>query len=295
MGPIRRGLDRSDVWAKANPGLGISPRLKYIATECKRAAGDSRPAECLPSASFEPVDRADVRWLPMDLWDAGATPELSDLMRECVGKECVGGLDLASVGDLTALDLVFRLTARTIVLSFFWVPFENADRRARNDHVPYDLWIRQGFIRATGGNRTDYDSIRRDVNELAEWFKIKEIGFDPWNTTQIVGQLMGDGFTMVPVRQGFATLSAPSKELENTLLGGKLEHGGHPVLRWCAANVAAESDAAGNLKPSRKKSSEKIDGIAALVIALSRLMLQPQQKPSIYETRGIAAIGGGGG
>lgn len=279
------------IWAKANPGLGTSPKLEYIATECARAQEVPGRQNTFRRLHLNQWTEQETRWLPMDKWDAAALPSFDDLVRECIGKECVGGLDLASVGDLTALNLTFRFDDRTIALPFFWVPFEGAEKRGKNDKVPYPLWIRQNKIRATEGDVTDYDVIRRDINELADWFKIKEIGYDPWNTTQIVGQLMGDGFTMVPVRQGFGTLSAPSKELENILIGGKLEHGGHEVLRWCAANVAAEGDAAGNLKPSRKKSSEKIDGIVALIIALSRLMLQPLSKPSKYETQGIVTVG----
>jgi len=143
----------------------------------------------------------------------------------------------------------------------------------------------------TEGNVVDYDVIRRRINELGERFKIREIAIDRWNATQLAVQLQGDGFEVVTFGQGFRDMSGPTKELEKLVISGKLRHGNHPVLRWMASNVSVETDAAGNLKPSKKKSTERIDGIVAGIMALGRAILQPQVPQSVYtETRGLVFI-----
>jgi phage terminase large subunit-like protein len=281
------------VWAFANPGLGTSVKLDYLKAQCNRAIEIPGYENTFRRLHLNQWTEQATRWLPMDKWDLGAQPGIDELIRSCIGEECDGGLDLASVGDLTALELVFRKPGKkTKVISFFWVPEEGAEKRSRTDKVPYLEWIRNGFIRATSGNVTDYNAILRDIKELGNWFKFREVGFDPWNSTQLVTDLINEGFTMVPVRQGVSSLSPPSKELENLLLGDGIEHGGHPVLRWNAQNIAVRSDANGNLAPARDRSTEKIDGIVALLIALSRAILHGQPKRSIYETRGIRTLGG---
>ncbi len=134
--------------------------------------------------------------------------------------------------------------------------------------MPYLTWAKQGFISLTDGNVTDYDVLRRDIKELGEKFNITKIAADRWNASQLLNQLAGDGFEIFAFGQGFATMSPAAKELERLLLGGQLEHGGNPVLRWMASNAAAETDAAGNIKPSKKKSVERIDGIVGAAMAI---------------------------
>jgi phage terminase large subunit-like protein len=156
--------------------------------------------------------------------------------------------------------------------------------------VPYPAWAQQGHIRLTPGNVADYERIRADINEIGTQFKMQEIAIDEWNAAQIITQLSGDGFDVVPFRQGYKSLSGPSKELERLLLAREIRHDGNPVLRWCASNVMLETDAAGNIKPSKARSSEKIDGIVALVMALGRAMVRPEDTGSVYETRGILTL-----
>ncbi len=132
--------------------------------------------------------------------------------------------------------------------------------------------------------------IREGINELGKRFEIREIAIDRWNATQLAVQLQGDGFEVVTFGQGFRDMSGPTKELEKLVISGKLRHGDNPVLRWMASNVSVETDAAGNLKPSKKKSTERIDGIVATIMALGRAMQQPQQRRSVYETRGLIVI-----
>ncbi len=136
----------------------------------------------------------------------------------------------------------------------------------------------------------DYDYLKQQILRDAETFRIEQFGFDPFNATQISLQLQAEGMEMAQVRQGYLTLNEPSKEIERLMLKGKLRHGGHPVLRWCALNVAVETDAADNIKPSKKKSNERIDGMAALVSAMAVAMAEGVAKPSVYASRGLLSM-----
>ena len=224
----------------------------------------------------------DVRWLSMDKWDACAVPLVN-----LDGRECFAGLDLSTTTDISALVLVFPGEERYDVLPLFWVPQEGARQRERRDRVPYGQWIRDGHMEATPGEVVDYDVIRRRINELGKRFHIRQIAIDRWNATQLATQLDGDGFEIVAFGQGYASMSAPTKRLEELLLSRKIAHAGHPVLRWMAGNVSLETDAADNWKPSKKRSPERIDGIVAAVMALAQAMNEPIRRKSVYERRGV--------
>lgn len=211
---------------------------------------------------------ASVGAIEMARWDAcGEVPEVP------VGAECYAGLDLSTTTDLSAYVVLHEDEDGYLnVLPFFWCPAEGVALRSRRDHVPYALWVQQGYISATEGNVVDYDVIREAIRDLAKRYGVREHGYDRWNATQLVTQLMGDGAPMVPVGQGYASLSAPTKDWLGRIASGKIRHGGNPVLRWMAANLVVEQDPAGNLKPSKSKSTERIDGHAAAITALSRLI-----------------------
>lgn len=271
-----------DVWRKANPNLGVSVSMEYMETECKKAQATPTYENTFKRLHLNLRTQQDVRWLPMAKWDACAGVEVD--AEALIGQECFGGLDLASTTDITAFSLVFRASDGSVkVLPYFWIPQEGMREREKRDRVPYEVWVRQGLVEVTPGNVLDYDRVRERINELGELYNIREIAFDRWNATQLSTQLDGDGFTMVKFGQGFHDMSAPSKELERLIISGQLYHGGNPVLRWMADNAAAETDAAGNVKPSKKKSTQKIDGIVATVMGLGRSMLMPELKPSVYE------------
>ena len=169
--------------------------------------------------------------------------------------------------------LAFPIDGTVHLLPFFWVPADGIRKRSDRDRVPYDAWKKNGFIETTPGSVIDYEFIRRKINELAKQYHIKEIAIDRWNATQLSTQLSADGFEMIGFGQGFASMAAPTKELERRVLQGTINNGANPVLRWMASNVTIEQDAAGNIKPSKKKSTERIDGIVATVMALGRVML----------------------
>jgi phage terminase large subunit-like protein len=272
------------VWQSANPSLGITISVDQFAEDCREAQESPAKENSFRRYRLNQWTEQDVRWLNMEKWDAcaAALPDLD-------GRKCFAGLDLSSTTDISALVLVFLVDDIYRVLPFFFVPEEGARLRERRDHVPYTQWIRQGLIRATPGEVVDYEVIRRKINELGQRYEIREIALDRWNATQLATQLTDDGFEMVAFGQGYASMNAPTKKLEELVLSGKIAHGGNPVLRWMAGNVSLEKDAADNWKPSKKKSVERIDGIVAMIMGIDRASTQPEYT-SIYDKRGILTL-----
>jgi phage terminase large subunit-like protein len=274
-----------EVWRRANPSFGITLNALQFAEDCREAQESPAKENSFRRYRLNQWTEQEVRWLSMEKWDACGT-SLADLQ----GRECYAGLDLSSTTDITALVLIFPAEARFDVLPLFWVPEEGARQRERRDRVPYLQWIRQGYIEATPGEVIDYDRIRHKVNELGRQYHIREIAIDRWNATQLATQLEGDGFEIVAFGQGYASMNWPCKKLEELVLGGKIAHGGNPVLRWMAGNVSIEKDAADNWKPSKKKSIERIDGIVALIMAVDRASTQPLPEKSVYDERGVLYV-----
>ena len=227
----------------------------------------------------------------MEKWDACAFPVDAD---ELEGRICYGGLDLSSTTDITAFVLVFPPLDeddKFQVLSFFWIPEENLELRVRRDHVPYDVWERQGFLQTTEGNVVHYGYIEKFIEKLGERYHIREIAFDRWGAVQMVQNLEGMGFTVVPFGQGFKDMSPPTKELMKLTLEQRIAHGGQPVLRWMMDNIFIKTDPAGNIKPDKEKSTEKIDGVVATVMALDRaIRCGNESGESVYDGRGILMI-----
>jgi len=278
------------VWAKANPSLGQTIKLEYLEAEAKRATESPAYENTFRRLHLDQWTEQATRWLQMHVWDDNSG-DVSEA--PLVGRRCFAGLDLSTTTDISALELLFPGDEEDEphrVLSYFWVPEEGVLQRSRRDRVPYDLWVRDGYIEATEGNVVDYDVIRERINELGDRFDIQEIAIDRWNSTQLQTQLLGDGFEVVPFGQGFASMAAPTKELDKLLRERSIRHGGNPVLRWMASNVAVKGDAAGNWKPAKDKSSERIDGIVALIMALGRAMVVPPPQQSVYETRGVLSL-----
>ena len=252
-------------WAKANPNLGVSVTEEFFRREANRAEAEPAYLNTFLRLHLNVRTTSDVAWIAPEAWNGCAGAVDPEALR---GHRCYAGLDLASTQDLTALVLVFPDDGNA-VLPFFFVPEETARKREAKALKPsYVAWKQHGWMEFTPGNVCDYSFVRAKVKELAAAYDIREIAYDPWGAQQLATDLQGDGLVLTQMRQGFASLSAPSKELEKLLLGGQMRHGGHPVLRWCAANVMVETDAAGNIKPSKAKSGDKIDGIVALVMAL---------------------------
>jgi phage terminase large subunit-like protein len=254
-----------ETWARVHPGYGTTIKPEYFEQECAKAQATPGYENTFRRLLLNQWTEQDSRWLALDAWDAcqGEMPDLE-------GCECYAGLDLASTTDISALVLAFPIGDKLYLRPYFWTPQEGVRKRAERDRVPYDVWTRKGLITATPGAVTDYDVIRRDIGKLAARYRIREIAFDRWNATQLVGQLQGDGMEVIGFGQGFASMSGPAKELERLIVGRELVHDGNPVLRWMVANVTVEQDPAGNVKPSKSKSSEKIDGVVAACMAIGR-------------------------
>lgn len=277
---------KPETWRKANPNMGISVSFDYLARECKHAQETPTYENTFKRLHLNLRTEQDVRWLPFERWqECACKPDYEELR----GQPCFAGIDLASTRDLTALVLYFPNTH--FVLPFFWVPGENAELRERRDKVPYQTWARAGHITLTEGNVFDFGIVREKLRELATIYDIKELAFDRWGATQLMLEMQSDGLNVELCGQGFASMSAPSKEVERLVIGGTLRHPDNAVLNWCASNVAVEMDAAGNIKPSKKKSTERIDGMVALVMAVwsaSRNAIGPCG--SVYESRGLVVL-----
>jgi phage terminase large subunit-like protein len=255
---------KEETWRKANPNLGVSVKLEDLQVRCQRAQDMPSEENTFRRLHLNQWTEQDTRWLRMDHWAQGDQACPVDL----TGRECFGGLDMATSFDTTCLCLLFALDdGRYWAEPFFWIPEENMRERVKRDRVPYDMWHRQGFLRTTPGNVTDYDLVRADINELAKKYNIRQVAIDRWNATQLSNQLQGDGLNVIGFGQGYGSMSAPAKRLEGLVVGGKVLHHS-PVLDWQASNVAVQSDHAGNIKPSKAKSTERIDGIVSLTMAL---------------------------
>lgn len=274
------------VWRKANPNLGVSVSVDYLKRECERAKETPTYENTFRRLHLNQWTEQDVRWLPMDKWDT-CTGNIG--YGDLVGQSCYAGLDLSTTTDTAAFVMYFPEERACIRRTF--IPSDRAHERERRDRVPYVTWANQGLLTMTAGSTQDYDKIRAAINEDAKTFDIKSIAADRWNAQQIITQLEGDGFQMVAFGQGFASMSGPSKELERLVISRELQHMGDPVLRWMASNCAAELDAAGNIKPSKKKSRDRIDGIVALVMGIGLAGVQPADTGSVYETRGVLTVG----
>lgn len=261
---------RRATWRKANPSIGTIVRVDEMASAAAEAARSPTALNAFLRYRLDVWTDSTVAWLDMERWRAAAadfTPADLD------GRRCFAGLDLASVRDLAALALVFPPddpTGPYRVLWQCWAPRDGAADRERVDRVPYMTWARAGWLTLTEGNCTDFNAIREAVRAAGERYDIVELAIDRWNATQLMTDLAADGFDVIAHGQGYASMSGPAKATERLLLQGRLVHRGNPLAMWTASNTVVETDAAANVKPSKKKSTERIDPMIALVMAVGR-------------------------
>ena len=292
--PVIYGADESDdwtdpkVWKKANPSLGITVGIDKVKAACESAKQNPAEENTFRQLRLNQWVKQAVRWLPMDKWDKCAFAVNEE---DLLGRVCYGGLDLSSSIDITAFVLVFPPEDeddKYVVLPYFWLPEETLNLRVNRDHVPYDVWEKQGYLKTTEGNVVHYGFIEKFIESLGEKYNIREIAFDRWGAVQMVQNLEGMGFTVVPFGQGFKDMSPPTKELMKLTLEEKVAHGGHPVLRWMMDNIFIRTDPAGNIKPDKEKSTEKIDGAVATIMALDRaIRCGNDTSASVYDGRGL--------
>lgn len=281
-----------EVWKKANPNYGITIKPDYLRAEAARAAQVPAYQNTFRRLHLNQWTQQATRWMDIGLWNACGAKVDPKLLS---GAPCYGGLDLASSSDIAAFLLCFPSepgeSEHYTFLPRFWIPQENMVQRALKDRVPYDAWVRDGWLQSTPGNVIDFDTIVRDIEALGEKYQIKEIAFDRWGAFQVSNQLTGLGFTMVGFGQGYASMSTPTKELLRLTTAQQISHGAHPVLNWMADNVMVTTDAAENMKPDKAKSREKIDGIVAMIMALDRaIKSRDVGAASVYDKRGVLTL-----
>ena len=287
--PVIYGIEDDDDWSdeenwkKANPSLGYTIPLDRVRDAYREASQNPAEENVFRQLRLCQWVTSTVRWIPDHIYEQGNRPiDLESLK----GRDCYGGLDLSSSGDITAFVLMFPPRTETepyYMLPFFWVPEDTIPLRVKRASVPYDVWVRQGYLMSTEGNVIHYGFIEKVIEQLGELYHIREIAFDRWGAVQMVQNLEGAGFTVVPIGQGYRDMSPPTKAFYELLMKGEIIHGGNPVMRWMAGNVVVETDPAGNIKPTKAKSAEKIDGIVAAIMALDRCIRNAGQQGSVYD------------
>ena len=294
--PVIYGIKDEDDWTdeknwyKANPSLDITVDIDKIRAAFNNAKENPAEENLFRQLRLNQWVKQSIRWMPMDKWNLCSYAVDKERLK---GRVCYGGLDLSSTTDITAFVLVFPPEdedGKYEVLPFFWLPEETLELRVRRDHVPYDTWKAKGLIMTTEGNVVHYGFIEKFIEELGTQYNIKEIAYDRWGAVQMVQNLEGMGFTIVPFGQGYKDMSPPSKELMKLVLEKKIAHGGNEVLEWMVDNIYIKTDPAGNIKPDKEKSTEKIDGAIALIMALDRAIRHRGQQESVYNERGIIIL-----
>ena len=267
------------VWPKANPNLGVSVQVDFLRERAAKAKRSPGAMGAYMRYHMNVPTQASEKAIDLDEWDANAgEPQLRP------GQKLWGGLDLASVRDLSAFVGIARAPDGMYdIMCRFWCPEENIDERSQRDGVPYRTWVDAGLLTPTPGPVTDHAFIRRELNQLAEEYELVDLGYDGWNMGGLEAELMQDGLVILKIAQTWSGLAPGWHELERLILDHKLRHGGHPILRWMAGNVETEVNADGHQRPSKSRSSEKIDGMVALDMALTRLMTALEPEPSVYE------------
>lgn len=290
--PVVYGLTDEDDWHdeanwyKANPSLGQTIQIQRVRDAYQEALDNPAEENVFKQFRLNMWVSSLTRFIPEHIYNLGNQPIDLEALKS---RDCYGGLDLSSTGDITAFVLMFPPRTpeeKYIMLPFFWIPEDTIPQRVRRASVPYDVWYQQGYLMATEGNVIHYGFIEKVIEELGKTYHILEIAFDRWGAVQMTQNLEGMGFTVVPFGQSFKDMSPPTKELYKLLMEGRIIHGGNPVMAWMAGNVVVDTDPAGNIKPTKAKSPEKIDGIVAAIMALDRCIRnEGQQQGSVYDER----------
>lgn len=282
------------IWRKANPNLGISIKRDYLEEEAEKAFESPAAENTFRNLHLNQWTEQAVRWIPMHAWDEC----VGDVdARELIGEECYAALDCGNTRDPNALVLAFpRPDGRVALLPFFWIPGESESKRAEQDRAQLLRWAEKGFIRRTSGTTADVDGqIPADILDICELYRVKMLAYDSWGPGEaVIQKLVNGGFPfkkVVKFRQTMANFAAATKEFERLVLSRKLEHGGNPVMRWMASNVAVKTDPSGNYRPDKENSADKIDGIVAAIMGVGLLLTQQQAPvPTFYNTHELESF-----
>lgn len=285
------GADKDDdpfaeaTWAKANPSYGISVSRDFMHAEAKKAEASPATLANFLRLHLNVRTKQETKYIEIPAWDATAgEPVIAEEMR---GVPAFGGLDLAATSDLCSLCWDFMLPGgRHRLLWRHWCPQRAFDYLNERTNGAADVWRREGLLTVTPGNVADYNYIHAQISKDRELFDVKAIGYDRWNASQLVNDLVAEEAPMVQIGQGYGSMSAPLKAILHSVLEGKYEHGGNALMRWQIDNLAVGTDAAGNVKPDKARSGDKIDGISAAVDAMAMAMTAEVPEDSVYEHRG---------
>ncbi len=270
-----------EVWKRANPNLGVSVRTDYLETECQKAKENPAYENTFRRLHLNQWTAQDERWLPMQSWD-GCPGDRVDFEE---GEPVWSGLDLSSVRDFTAFASVARRGDGYAINVHCWLPEKRLDYLGRKHNIPVLEWVRDGWVTPIPGETIHYEPIISHILAQSKRVDQRGIAYDPWNAHAVRLELEDQhGLTMVECRQGFKTMSSPSKELERLVVEMLLGHGGNPVLRWMADNVAVRRDENGNLMPKKGRDKEysHIDGIVALIMAIGEAEASQEAECNTY-------------
>ena len=276
-------------WYKVNPSLGYTVPIERMREAYLQSQDNPAEENVFRTLRLCQWVGSTVQWIPDHIYDLGNQPIDKHALRR---RDCYAGLDLSSSGDITALVLMFPPRTddeKYIMLPYFWVPEDTVPKRVQQTSVPYDNWVAQGYVQATPGNVIDYAYIQNTIGELSYKYHIREIAFDRWGSNMLVERLSEMGLTVVPFGQGYKDMSPASRAFYEELMKGNIIHGGNPVMKWMCGNVVIEQDPAGNIKPTKAKSKDKIDGVVAAIMALDRC-IRHENEESVYDSRGLLWI-----
>jgi phage terminase large subunit-like protein len=281
-------------WIKANPNLGVSPTLEDLREQAAKAKGKPDAQASFKRLRLNIRTAAQDRAVEMSRWDALApkadAPPADDELR---GRPCIAAFDGSSKVDTSALVRLFAPRGKGekwIVRARFWIPGENIEERGHRDRAPYAAWVKAGWIEATPGNIVDHDQIERELEAMHRLTPFEALAFDPWGVVAMMARLQGKGVPTVEFGQTIRMYAAASNEFEARLEAGDLDHGGNPVLRWQASNLHWIKDGKDNKMPHKGRSTGRIDGMSALVMAHGRAVAPSENRESVYATRGLVVI-----
>lgn len=278
------------VWPKANPNLNVSVKIDDLRRKAEKAKQIPAAQNAFQRLHLNVWTQQINRWLNLDVWDeqAGIVDE-----EALAGRKCYGGLDLSSVSDLTAWVMAFPDLDEPediYLVCRFWCPESKLHDKQNKYQSQYQVWAKQGWLKATPGDAIDYAFVKAQIMKDAATFDLIDLNIDRlFQAAQVGMELQEEGLVVVGMGQGFLSMAAPVAEFERRLLRRKIHHGGNPVLRWMADNVAVKQDPAGNLKPDKSNSQGKIDGIVSAIMALDRVMRHEESK-SVYDKRGMRSL-----
>ncbi len=280
--------DDPRMWIKSNPNLGVSLSADYLADQVRDARNRSEAVRNVMTKNLNLWVDAERTWILDDAWQKCVGTTSPDELRGCA---CWGGLDLSNVSDITAYVLLFHENDRFQLVPYFWIPEERMLEKIRRENINYDRWVAGGYVTVTPGNVIDYDFVKADILRRTAEYDLRSSAYDRWNASQTIIDLQNEGMTCNPFGQGYGSMSAPTREFEKLVLTGRIEHFGNPVLRWMLASTVVKSDPAGNIKPDKERSTQKIDGIVASIMALGEWMTaQAADERNPYENRGLLTL-----